>query len=398
MLCLCGPDRLHRSQKQTTMFERKTYGILAAAALMLLSAGCAKVSDGPLPEDGRIPVTFTTYGLQRTGTKADASYVAPGADFAEGAVVGVYGFYHDNSTFATDPDNIADFMYHTALTKQSDGSWTYSPIKYWPNEYGTGANSTDIDRLSFWGYYPREAAGLNLYKPGTTTAYDNDTPGIPKATFTQKENPDEMIDLMFSAPLFDLYKTQEHTENAETHNYGAVTDGQVTLKFRHALSLVEFQLAEGTGAKLNSLTLTKIKKTGTVEDCSTDPLVWSDVTGSYDLHKENVTVVGSTILTLLAIPQDLDADATFTLNYDITFASSDPTHPDPIVYTGDSFSVKLFDNTNADPTKRYGVTAWEAGKHYIYKITAGLDRIEFEEIVESDDDWSVGNSNISVPE
>ena len=397
MLCLCGPDRLHRSQKQTTMFERKTYGILAAAALMLLSAGCAKVSDGPLPEDWRIPVTFTTYGLQRTGTKADASYVAPGADFAEGAVVGVYGFYHDNSTFATDPDNIADFMYHTALTKQSDGSWTYSPIKYWPNEYGTGANSTDIDRLSFWGYYPREAAGLNLYKPGTTTAYDNDTPGIPKATFTQKENPDEMIDLMFSAPLFDLYKTQEHTENAETHNYGAVTDGQVTLKFRHALSLVEFQLAEGTGAKLNSLTLTKIKKTGTVEDCSTDPLVWSDVTGSYDLHKENVTVVGSTILTLLAIPQDLDADATFTLNYDITFESSDPTHPDPIVYKGDSFSVKLFKKTGP-VAEQYGVTAWQPGKHYIYKISAGLDRIEFEEIVEAGDDWTVGNNNISVPE
>ena len=98
------------------------------------------------------------------------------------------------------------------------------------------------------------------------------------------------------------------------------------------------------------------------------------------------------------IPQTISADATFSLNYNITFESSDPTHPEPIVYTGDSFSVKLFDNTNADPTKRYGVTTWEAGRHYIYKIAAGLDRIEFEEIVELSDDWSVGNSNISVPE
>ncbi|MBR5063849.1 MAG: hypothetical protein IKX05_03945, partial [Bacteroidales bacterium] len=91
---------------------------------------------------------------------------------------------------------------------------------------------------------------------------------------------------------------------------------------------------------------------------------------------------------------DINADATFTLNYDITFASSDPTHPDPIVYTGDSFSVKLFKTG----TGAYGVTQWEAGKHYIYKIAAGLDRIEFEEIVESSEDWSVGNPNISVPE
>ncbi len=113
---------------------------------------------------------------------------------------------------------------------------------------------------------------------------------------------------------------------------------------------------------------------------------------------EDLNVHETTLLRLLAIPQTLSPDATFALNYDITFASSDPTHPDPIVYSGDSFSVKLFDNTNADPAKRYGVTAWEPGKHYIYKIAAGLDRIEFEEIVESTDDWSVGNNNISVPE
>jgi hypothetical protein len=104
------------------------------------------------------------------------------------------------------------------------------------------------------------------------------------------------------------------------------------------------------------------------------------------------------VLTILAIPQTLDANATFSLTYDITFASSDPSHPEPIVYTGDNISVKLFDNSNADPAKRYGVTAWEAGKHYIYKISAGLDRIEFEEIVEAGDDWTVGKDNISVPE
>lgn len=337
-----------------------------------------------------VPVSFSTYA-QRSETKADASYVKPGDDFAAGAVVGVMGYYHDGSTFATDPDNIADFMYNTALTKQSDDSWTYSPIKYWPNEYGTGANSTNVDKLSFWGYYPRNASGLNLYKSGTTTAYDNNTSGLPKAVFTQAENPDGQVDLMFTEPLLDLYRN-----DAEHH--GQLTDGEVTLVFKHALALVEFQLAEGTGAKLNALSLTNIKKTGTLEDPATIPFVWSNVGDSFDISLSNVTVEGKSLLTILAIPQNIDANATFTLNYDITFASSDPTHPDPIVYTGDAFSVKLFDNTNPDPTKRYGVTVWEAGKHYIYKVSAGLDRIEFEEIVESDDDWSVGNGNISVPE
>ena len=58
--------------------------------------------------------------------------------------------------------------------------------------------------------------------------------------------------------------------------------------------------------------------------------------------------------------------------------------------------MKLF--KNAGGADDYGVTAWEAGKHYIYKIAAGLDRIEFEEIVESSEDWSEGNNNISVPD
>ena len=346
-----------------------------------------------MPETDPVPVTFTIYG-QRTETKANDSYVAPGGDFAEGAVVGVYGFYHDNSNWATETaagTNIADFMYHTALEKQSDGSWTYSPIKYWPNEYGTGANSDNVDKLSFWAYYPRGAAGLNLYKSGTTTNYDSNTNGVPKAVFVQAEDPADQTDLMFTAPLRDLYKN-------DAQHHGAITDGEVTLVFKHALSLVEFQLAEGTGAKLNTLRLTNIKKSGTVEDPGTTPFVWSGVGGEYTILQNDIDVHETTLLRLLAIPQTISADATFTLNYDITFESSDPSHPDPIVYTGDSFSVKLFDNTNPDASKRYGVLEWEAGKHYIYKITAGLDRIEFEEIVETGDDWIVGNSNISVPE
>ena len=364
------------------MFNKAKY-ILAAALVGAVAAGCAKVE----VEQELIPVTFSTYG-QRTETKANNTYVAPGGDFAEGVVVGVFGYYHDNSTWAaetTGGTNIPDFMYNTALTRQSDGTWTYSPIKYWPNEYGAGADSGEnVDRLSFWGYYPRNAAGLNLYKSGNTTAFDNNTSGIPKITFTQAEDPADQSDLMFSQIEKDLTKP-------------SINDA-VTLNFRHALALVEFQLTEGTGAKLNTLDLTNIKKTGTVEDPGTVPFVWSGVSGEYNTHIEDLSVHEATLLRLLAIPQTISAAATFTLNYDITFASSDPTHPEPIVYTGDSFSVKLFDNTNPDPSKRYGVTEWEAGKHYIYKITAGLDRIEFEEIVESSEDWSVGNGNISVPE
>jgi hypothetical protein len=372
------------------MMKLVKHAIKAAAvlAVVLAGAGCVKLSIDFSDVD--IPVSFSTYGMRPLGTKADSTYVAPGADFATGAVIGVYGFYHDDSTWAADSTagtNIPDFMYNQAVTKQSGGGWTYSPLKYWPNEHGANAVSDAIDRLSFWAYYPYNASGLTFYRAGSTTAYDNDTDGLPKISFTQNENPDRMTDLMFAVPQKDLYKN-------DAGGHGAVTDGEVQFIFRHALALVEFQLGEGTGAEVDSLSLTNIRKSGIIENPNTVPFVWTGVSGLFNISRTNLTVTGTTLLSILAVPQSLDPDATFTLRYNIEFASSDPSHPEPIVYTGESAGAKLF-KTGADA---YGVTAWEAGKHYIYKVSAGLDRIEFEEIVESDDDWGVGNSNIAVPE
>lgn len=376
-------------------------GRLALAALALLAAACGKIETW---EGDPVPVAFSTYARQ--STKADASYVAPGENFAAGAQIGVFGFYHDGNgatdgSWAADQaagNNIPDYMYNQLVTKQDDGSWTYSPIKYWPNETGAGATSEHADKLSFWGYYPRiDAANysadaamytgtdavLRFWKAGSTTEpYANDVSGLPRVTFTQSEDPDKMVDLMFSAPQQDLTKPS--------------LDGKVQFVFRHALALVEFQLAEGTGAEVTSMTLTKIKKSGTCSNPAAAPLVWTAGTETYDITVTNQTTTSTTLLSLLVMPQDIDANARFTLNYNIQFASSDPSHQDPIVYTGESADAKLF--KNAGGADDYGVTKWEAGKHYIYKISAGLDRIEFEEIVESSDDWSVGNNNISVPE
>lgn len=372
-------------------------GRLALAALALLAAACGKIETW---EGDPVPVAFSTYARQ--STKADASYVAPGANFATGAQIGVFGFYHDGNgatdgSWAADQaadNNIPDYMYNQLVTKQDDGSWTYSPIKYWPNETGAGATSEHADKLSFWGYYPRIAeanytadaamytgtdAVLRFWKAGSTTEpYANDVSGLPRVTFTQSEDPAQMVDLMFAAPQQDLTKPS--------------LDGKVQFVFRHALALVEFQLAEGTGAEVTNMTLTKIKKSGTCADPSAAPIAWTDAAGSFNIARTNETVTGNTLLRILAVPQDIDADATFTLTYNIQFASSDPSHPDPIVYTGESADAKLFKTG----TGAYGVTKWEAGKHYIYRISAGLDRIEFEEIVESGDDWSVGNGNIVI--
>lgn len=356
-------------------------------ALLSFAPACTKAESQSVQD---IPVAFSTYA-QRSVTKADGSFVAPGGDFVAGAQIGVFGFYHNDSNWSTDAENIPDFMYNQLVTKQDDGSWTYSPVKYWPNETGASATSTNIDRLSFWGYYPHIEASaysdtdaeLRFWKAdgNYSTAYSNAIAGLPSVTFTQSSDVTKQVDLMFTAlePTKDLTKP-------------GIND-KVTLKFYHALALVDFVLTEGTGATVNNLKLTNILKTGTCADPTSR--AWTDQEDAFVIEQNNVNAQSNVVLRLLAIPQKIDAEATFTLNYDFTFDSSDPTHPDPIVYKGDAFSVKLYKNTGP-VAEQYGVTAWEAGKHYVYKIKAGLERIEFEEIVVAGDDWNIGDDNILI--
>ena len=54
-------------------------------------------------------------------------------------------------------------------------------------------------------------------------------------------------------------------------------------------------------------------------------------------------------------------------NYDITFDSSDPNHPEDIVFKGNSGGAALTSAKNEDGLGSAGITAWRSGKHYIYK-------------------------------
>ncbi|MBQ6016017.1 MAG: fimbrillin family protein [Bacteroidales bacterium] len=382
------------------MFKTAKYflGILTLCGAV---ASCVKVNTEE-PEREPVPVTFSTYGQRAVGTKADASFVAPGADFATGAVIGVYGFYHEDCTWAADSTagaNIPDFMYHTAVTKQSDGSWTYSPVKYWPNEFGAGATSDDVDRLSFWGYYPRNAAGLNLYKPGTTTAYDNNTSGLPKAHFVVNSNIANQVDLMFTEPLRDLYKTQEHTVGTETHRYGTATNGEVTLVFRHALSLVQFNirssgasLPAGAEIVIKSLTLTNIKTTGTCEkpyasfatEAQAQTYWTTSATPTVTMTVPTGTA-GAAGSMLVLMPQTLEEEGSthhsvvkLDMVYDIRFpAAHDPTTF--ISYADNTAEKYLWSDTGTV----YGVKRWLPGRKYVYNIDAGLEKIEFSEVTEA---------------
>ena len=366
------------------------------AVLVLLAAGCEKIDVTGTAGDP-VPMLFSSYA-PRPVTKVDSDSFVSGTTLPDNSSFGVFAFYQGGDVengieahWTDDWDNqIAgtqhpspNFMFNQEV--EYDGTdYTYSPVRYWP---------TNIENtISFWAYYPYDAysadnsKALKFYESDGTTDYNSSSTGLPVVKYTVPSDPDKQIDL-----LFDSFANTD-----KTYLNCTPTLGVVPLTFKHALSWVEFQIIEGTGAVINSMSVSNIKWSGECTDV--ENLTWANQGNAATFSLNSVTVYNSIICSMLLMPQTIANDATLTINYDITFASSDPGHPDPIVYKGNSGNVLLKNATQANGTDPAGINTWEPGHHYIYKIRAGFERIEFEEVVVSADDWKTGNSNIPVPE
>ncbi len=81
--------------KRTTYIYILRY--LAALLVGVAMLGCGKIDLEGDTQKESVPVTFSTYASR--ATKADGSFVAPGiTQFAAGAQIGVYGFYHNGNS------------------------------------------------------------------------------------------------------------------------------------------------------------------------------------------------------------------------------------------------------------------------------------------------------------
>lgn len=133
----------------------KKFILFAAAAAMF--AACANENDLALTQqqaanetDANL-ISFDAY-LQRAVTRAgyQGDLTTSSLQNAE-AGFGVFGYYTDNFDYT--PTSVPNFMYNEKVT-YSGGTWSYDVPKYWPNEYGSMANSADQDRVSFFAYAP----------------------------------------------------------------------------------------------------------------------------------------------------------------------------------------------------------------------------------------------------
>ena len=243
---------------------KKTFLFAAVAALM---AACSSNDDLTQPGQQQVPVLddgavgFDTYverGLTRAGATgdiaADATLQATATDG-----FGVFAYYTDNNEY--DAQTLPNFMYNQQV-EYGSGYWTYTPIKYWPNEYGASAIADDNDKISFFAYAPyvdfNPATGkLKTIADGNdqwgiVQASRNTAAGDPWLKYLVSFDGDKQVDLLWGVNQISAWETVgggtqaftnglpwlnvERPLGHQTQSTTADPNQRVKFQFKHALA------------------------------------------------------------------------------------------------------------------------------------------------------------------
>ena len=300
--------------------RRQLKYLAAAASLLTLMTACTADKleayygqPNPNPETPDNAISFGTY-MGRTGTTRAGSTAAMTTDKLKESGFGVFGYYTGNDLYqnsgtssakesTTGEAIAANFMYNQQVkwqtgtgyegyvngegTGESAGAWTYTPIKYWPNDIA-GANAAVDDQdndkgnnyatgsatyggnVSFFAYAPfvsgSDLSGATVgithinndqtiagsAASGPTPATGNQMLGNPTITYKLAATTGSNVDLLWgtkgktSSNVLGASQEKEYVWASDAVGKGPVninltkqkTNGVVDFTFKHALSKV----------------------------------------------------------------------------------------------------------------------------------------------------------------
>lgn len=207
--------------------------IIFAAVAAIVLAGCSKNETYVVntEKDAVSLGAYTGRTLTKGGITDDMNLKA----LAEHGF-GVFATYSGTNDFET-AGATDDFMFNQQVTSADEGStWTYSPLKYWPNP--TNGQKADDQKVSFFAYAPYADSAAIADKTYGITGFSIDTVttsptyGHNFLSYTfSKSKPN--VDLMWG------YKTKDTSTDPATYtinnNLTRTTDN-VKFVFQHLLS------------------------------------------------------------------------------------------------------------------------------------------------------------------
>ena len=272
------------------------FHFLAAAALLAFAA-CSStdesVNNQTVAEPQ--PVSFGTYvnqSVTRAGTIGDIINTTQLKD-AQG--FGVFAYYTDNVEYSG--TTIPNFMYNQQVTSTDGTTWTYTPVKYWPNEYGSTATSEGTDMLSFFAYAPYVDVSTTTGQvtgdktSGITQTGRNSTSGDPTVKYIVTGET-AGVDLLWGVNASNGLPWLNKTRTA-----GATADDKITFTFRHALARLSPRIKTSididakTKVYVRSVTITGFASKGTLNlnNIEANKPLWYNYDGS-DLTFDGLTI------------------------------------------------------------------------------------------------------------
>lgn len=231
--------------------KRFRFPLLAASALLVLMA-CSSTDESVKDELKNAepqPVNFDAYvnkGITRAGHTGDLGGSSSNNLTTAGVGFGIFAYYTDNLEYSS--TTIPNFMYNQKVT-WSSSKWNYSPIKYWPNEYGNTASSDDIDKVSFFAYAPYvdvtastgQVTGDKTY--GITQLSRNTATGDPLVKYITRASgsvvTDHGVDLLWAVNNSNGLPYLNQTRTAGT------SDDKIQFTFNHALAKIGAMIQAG---------------------------------------------------------------------------------------------------------------------------------------------------------
>lgn len=232
---------------------------LAAAAVLL--AGCSALEqtgqDETSAKDAPQAVGFGAYLNQGVSTKAGPGGIltTAGDNALQTVGFGVFAYYSNGGLY-NESTSKPDFMYNEKVTYDTD-HWTYSPVKYWPNEYGASAISEETDRLSFFAYAPwvevTKTTGIptGSAESGIIALSRNSAAGDPFVKYAVAFSPKSSVDLCWGVAASNFTSSADPSnENAVKAGWPYIDlwkpqigePGYINMNFKHALAAVNFTI------------------------------------------------------------------------------------------------------------------------------------------------------------
>lgn len=298
-----------------------TCAATAVLCLLLILTSCS--GDSPLDDSHtdtpdntpNMAVTFDSYTTSTTRATDETSYLQKNG-------FGVFAYYTEAKEWKATTDPTPNFMYNQEVNYSSN-SWTYDPIKYWPNDNTPADNlgatgSQTHSYLSFFAYAPYTnvdvSSGTAVAKAttGITALTSNTIPGDPKVTYTAPTSPDlsTAVDLMWGTATD--YQSDYIYSNWSTTAGLPLTDlfkpsvqQTVKFKFQHALAQMRVtihaedyiypdnsELGDATRILVNSINITGLGPESAVlnlDNTTKNTPLWENVSETPSAHNIELT-------------------------------------------------------------------------------------------------------------